>query len=233
MDNTKEVDKKEWYMSGWGLAIAIIFLPFFSIWYVWNKTNWDNKYKWITTATIAILVISISAANGGFKEKETNNTPKTTPVVTTQDKAKVDADAAAKLAAENEAKRIAEEEAKRPIFDIPSLIGKNIDEIRTALGSPADKEMTEPNQAQLQLGTKEWDNTFEKDNKELLVTFNVKERTVIDFFISTDDPSGQTKDKTHLLELGNLSTSSNTYKIEYVKTIKDPSQFTGVKIIPN
>jgi len=118
-------------------------------------------------------------------------------------------------------------------FDVPSLIGKNIDEIRQILGEPTDaKDMLEPNQAQLDLGVGEWDNTFEKNGKSLLVTFNVKSRKVVDFFIDTDDSSGKTKDKAHLLELGNLKENDSKYKIEFVKVVNDPSYYTGVKAMP-
>lgn len=117
------------------------------------------------------------------------------------------------------------------VFDVPSLIGKNVDEVREILGQPADKDV-EPNQAQLNLGTKEWYNTFKKDDKELLVTFTPKDRKIIDFFISSYDPSGATKDKKHLLEMGNLKENDPKYAIEFVKVLKDPSSFTGIKVIP-
>jgi hypothetical protein len=110
-------------------------------------------------------------------------------------------------------------------FDIPSLIGKNIDEIRQIFGSPVDT-LTEPSAEQLKLGTDQWDNTFKKDDKELLVTFNPVTRTIVDFFISGDN-----KDK--LILVGNLKNSDTKYVIEPVKMLKDPSQITGIKITPN
>ncbi len=106
------------------------------------------------------------------------------------------------------------------VFDVPSLVGKNIDEVRQVLGQPTE--------AQKSLGGfNEWDNTFKKDNEELLVTFNYQTRKIIDFFISTTN-----QDKNRLLQIGNLKENSPDYKIEYVKAIKDPSKITGVKIIP-
>jgi hypothetical protein len=117
-------------------------------------------------------------------------------------------------------------------FDVPSLVGKNIDEIRTVLGKPKDGELTEPNQAQLDLGVDEWDNTFEKNGKELLVTYKVKSRKVVDFFISTDDSSGKTKDETHLLEMGNLKENDSRYTIKFVEAINKPGEYTGVTATP-
>lgn len=118
------------------------------------------------------------------------------------------------------------------IFDVPALIGKNIDEVRTILGTPLDKELTEPSQEQLNLGANQWDNTFRKDGEDLLVTFSPLTRQIVDFFIATDDSSGKTQDKNHLLELGNLKEGDSRYNIEFVKTLKDPSYYTGVKAIP-
>ena len=117
------------------------------------------------------------------------------------------------------------------VFDIPSLIGKNIDEIKKDLDSYKKKSL-EPTSDQIKLGVKEWDVEFEKDGKSLLVTYDIATKRVKDFFISSDDPSGKTKDKNHLLELGNLKENDSRYKIEFVKTLKDPSSFTGVKISP-
>ena len=62
--------------------------------------------------------------------------------------------------------------------------------------------------------------------------YTISNRKIVDFFISTDDPSGVTKDTTHLLKLGNLKQNDPKYKVEFVKAIKNPSVFTGVKIIP-
>jgi hypothetical protein len=111
------------------------------------------------------------------------------------------------------------------IFDIPSLIGKNIDEVRGVLGSSVDAErdMEEPNADQLSLGTKQWDNTFSKDNQELMVTFDVKSRKVIEFFLA-----GDSKEK--LLEVGNLEDGNSNYSIESVKALKDSSKITGIVI---
>lgn len=113
------------------------------------------------------------------------------------------------------------------IFDIPALLGKNIDEIRKILGQPLDNHMTEPTaeQSKLMGGSGEWDNPYKKDDQELLITFNFKTRKVIDYFLSGDD-------KTKLLKVGNLKETDPRYTIEPVKELKNPSAITGVKIVP-
>lgn len=114
------------------------------------------------------------------------------------------------------------------LFDIPSLIDKNIDEIKKVLGKPSVD--TEPTKLQLEMDFKEWDKTFIKDGYELLVTFNPKTRKVIDFYIGTKDPSGKTKNYKDLLQVTNVENNLSTVIIEPVKIIKDPTYFNGIKI---
>lgn len=116
-------------------------------------------------------------------------------------------------------------------FDLPALVGKNADEVATALKS-YQKKTTQPTQEQIKMGVKDWDMEFEKDGKDLLVSYVIATKAINNFFISTDDPSGATKDKKHLLELGNLSENDSRYKVEFVKTLKDSTRFTGVKVTP-
>lgn len=168
--------------------------------------NWFKKDKIITGILVFILVIMVLGVAGSGSNKGSSpqyNTPQTTETSTPK--------------------------SVQYVFDIPTLLDKDIDGVKNALGEPLDKE---PSQQQLSLGIKEWSLTFKNNNQELLVTYNPNTRKVIDFFISTDDPSGKTKDKLHLLEIGNLIENDSRYKIEFVKTITDSSSFTGVKIIP-
>ena len=115
------------------------------------------------------------------------------------------------------------------IFDMPILIDKNLEELETILGEPRGSNPTEQ---QISLGIKEWEKIFIKDGEELLVTYKISSNKIIDFFISTDDPSGMTQNKKHLLELGNLKENDEKYSLEFVKAIKNPNYFTGIKIIP-
>lgn len=116
-------------------------------------------------------------------------------------------------------------------FDLPALVGKNADEIAVALKN-YQKKTLQPTQEQIKLGIKDWDMEFEKDGKDLLVSYVIATKAVNNFFISTDDPSGATRDKKHLLGLGNLNENDSRYKVDFVKAFKDGSKFTGVKVIP-
>ncbi len=115
------------------------------------------------------------------------------------------------------------------VFDIPSLVGKDLNGVIAVLGTPKGQD---PTAQQIALGAKEWDKSFVKDGKKLLVTYTISNRKIIDFFLNADDPSGKIKNTTHLMELGNLKQNDPRYKVEFVKVLKDPSSFTGVKIIP-
>lgn len=117
-------------------------------------------------------------------------------------------------------------------FDVPSLIGKNINEIVVILGTP-NKDNSEPTNAQLELGTTEWSKGYEKDGRELLITYNIKTGSVIDFFIPSTDKETEDNNKKGLLTIGNIKEDSQTYSVEFVKLISNPSKFTGVKITPN
>lgn len=109
-------------------------------------------------------------------------------------------------------------------FDVPSLIGKSIDELREVLGTPTDADI-EPTQQQLDLGVDEWSNGFTNDGQDLLVTYNPRTRAVIDLFLDGSDQNS-------LLQRGNLAVRSAAYRIEPVRALRNPSQITGIKILP-
>jgi hypothetical protein len=168
-----------------------------------NKKTWYKRW-WAITLFIFFGIVII--ANLGEKPTDPN-------VNTTEQTAQVVA------------------EQNITVFDVEALYGKNIDNIRAVLGKPTDGDYTEPNAQQLQLGTTEWNNTFKKDEYELLVTYDVKSREVIDFFVGTDDPSGATKNIEKLEKVLNVQNSSN-FTIKPVKNLKDPSVYTGIIVRP-
>lgn len=199
--------QKEWYKTWWGIILAIFFLPIFGIWFIWSKTKMNKNLKWVLTGLILIITICLLGSNGG-------STPTTDK--TTTPPPKVD-----------------EKTKAATVFDVPALFGKNIDEVRIALGAPDDKKsgMDEPNAQQLALGVTTWDNTFTKGKYSININFNPVSRAVIDYFLSDDSSNGS--DKALLLEIGNLSESDSKYTIKAVKMIKDPSKITGIIVTPN
>ena len=111
------------------------------------------------------------------------------------------------------------------IFDIPSLIGKNFDEVKTSFGPELTKYFTEMTNEQLKLWATEWDNTINKNGVDLLITYNQKTRKIIDFFLWWEN-------KDTLMNIGNLMDKSNNYTVEAIQQLKDPTKITGIKITP-
>ena len=200
--------QNEWYKKPWGMVVAVLLFPLFIVWYAWAKSKWSKNTKLIITAISAVILITAMFTSPKQETKTQSTSEQKTTSNSTSEKQNT-------------------EEQVAVAFDIPSLLGKNIDQLRTVLGNPTDSQI-EPNGAQSNFET--WDNTFKKGDYELLATYNPKTRVVEDLFLSTDDPSGQTKDKNRLLKQANVKEGSNLYKIEFVKTIKDPAYYTGIKV---
>ncbi len=121
-------------------------------------------------------------------------------------------------------------------FDVPSLCGMTIDEVRRTLGPPKGDAKPEPSERQLALGVDEWENVFEKAGDSLLVTFNPQTRDVIDFFI--DRAAYHDADRIHsCLQAGSFATKHRLgpdvtdYRVEPV-TALGSTGFTGVKVTP-
>lgn len=176
-----------------------------------NKSIWKKWWFWVILVLgVPFVFLLIMGTIGNSLPESATTTPSEAPqaVVT---------------------EAIATQVPMQYVFDIPSLIGKDIIGVKAALGTPKDKE---PTSQQIKLGAKEWSLTFEKEGKELLVTYKTATGKIVDYFIGTDDPSGKTKDKGHLLEIGNINEGDSRYKIEFVKALNDSSVFTGVKVTP-
>lgn len=88
-DRNKDKNKdKEWYQHGWGLLAAILFFPYFLIWYAWAKSNWSQGAKIAVTSIVAVIMlpIMIGAANSEPSQesadtdtKQTQSTASETP----------------------------------------------------------------------------------------------------------------------------------------------------------
>src|SRR3990167_2749822 len=104
-----------------------------------------KKHKVLVTIAVVVGVIVVIAAIGSSNDtQENSNTAITANTNSTK-----------------QTKTPPEPTKENYTFDVPSLIGKNIDQIRSMLGTPKDGSLTEPNEAQSKLRVDEWDNTFE------------------------------------------------------------------------
>jgi hypothetical protein len=54
-----ESQKKEWYKKWWGVIIALVIWPLFAIWYISQKTKWNNTTKGFTIIGVIILAVLI------------------------------------------------------------------------------------------------------------------------------------------------------------------------------
>lgn len=108
-------------------------------------------------------------------------------------------------------------------YDIPALIGKNIDqadkELPVAIGSTPEPPNRQDDQNP---GGTKWHRIYMKDKHALIVNFNSITRKVISFVLEGDN-----KEKT--LEVGNLSENDAKYK---VKQLNDEIGMLGIKITP-
>lgn len=120
---------------------------------------------------------------------------------------------------------------QKVVFDIPSLLNKNIGQVIQVIGTP--ESYPEPTLDQIKLGTKSWEKTFKKDGFELLVTYDIQSKKVTDFFVSATDEIYENRDKNKLLQLTNTKESALGYSVEFVKAIKDSTRFTGILVKQN
>lgn len=59
MTKENEPKKSEWYKHGWGLVVAILFFPYFIVWYAWAKSKWGQGVKIAVTAVVAVVMLPI------------------------------------------------------------------------------------------------------------------------------------------------------------------------------
>lgn len=188
-----------WYEKKWAVVIlCIIFFPV-GLYGLWKNSSIKIGWKIGVFAFFALIIIA------NIADKNEGNVSDKKSSMDKSDGKKLDI-----------------------LFDIPTLEGKNIDEIVKVWGIPSSN--TEPTKLQLKNGVNEWDKSYKKGGYELLITYNPKTRNVIDFFIGTKDSSGKTNNYTDLLQIANISENSKTIIVEPVKTVQDPEFYTGIKI---
>jgi hypothetical protein len=75
---------KSWYKKWWGVILAILFWPFFLLWFIWSKSKKRTPIKLALTAVIIVLAfvsLGVFAANVPNTTTSDNATPppQTTP----------------------------------------------------------------------------------------------------------------------------------------------------------
>jgi hypothetical protein len=199
-----EQKQNNWYDKTWlVLLLCFIFFPI-GLFALWKNSSIPKIWKILITIFI-IIILAVAFSD----DTKTSTTPKKE-----------------NIAIDNKT-----EKEIKIVFDVPSLLNKNIDEIRKDLGQPVDKEMLEPTKEQMDMNFEEWDNNFEKNGCSLLVTFNPQTRKVIDFFLTTTT-SEKIENIDNLLIIGNLEEDSSDYELKTVIAFKS-KEINGVTITPN
>jgi len=91
------------------------------------------------------------------------------------------------------------------VFDVPGLLGKKIDQIKSELGKPSEADA--PN-----LSEEELESHYTKKGYHMVITYNVESRQVESILVAS--ATGKTKDLDKLLQMGNLKPDSSQYGID-------------------
>ena len=116
------------------------------------------------------------------------------------------------------------------VFDIPALVDKPIDEVQAKLGAPYSKNATI--HLMPEFTTTSHKMIWKRGNVKLTAHFDKQTGKVNAFHLTTDDPSGETEDKTRILALGNLQDGDMgvlRYSVEFVAG-DDFSKYSGVNV---
>ncbi len=82
----KKSHKKEWYKRPWGITAAILFLPFFAVWYAWAESKWNTAVKVAVTVVSSLFVVA-AFASGGIQPSSNPTTSTSAPLTTAAPKA--------------------------------------------------------------------------------------------------------------------------------------------------
>jgi hypothetical protein len=137
---------------------------------------------------------------------------------------------------EQEATNTNKDEAIEVVFDIPSLLSKDILYFVSTYGE-AVNDNPEPTELALQTGVETWTKRFEKSGYAIAVTYKIETDMVTEIFLSKgtyDMPLEDTwitkNDTPRLLAAGNLSDEAKNYYIRFFWPVQDKNEYTGVAV---
>jgi len=111
------------------------------------------------------------------------------------------------------------------VYDIPKLIGKNIDDVTRILGVPSEEDA--PNLTQNEL-----ERRFLKKGYTLVVTYDTISRRISGFLIPATEHSGSTKNCAYLFRAGNLSHNDARYSVDSL-AMAQPGRYGSIVVSPN
>lgn len=111
-----------------------------------------------------------------------------------------------------------------PVFDVPSLLGKNIDQVTTALGPPTSevKDGAAPQR------------TWTKDGVTLTATWKPSSKRVTEWsLLAREDKDALSEEqKAKLLVAGQLPESDARYSVDWIEAKERPLFYVGARISP-
>lgn len=121
------------------------------------------------------------------------------------------------------------EASRTAAVDVPSLVGRNIDQVRRSLGTPREtkdqKIGLEPTVEQMKATKGEdWINTFERNGTTVVATFNARTRKVRDLVVVGSDED-------ELLRNGNLSLTAPGYMVLPVANPQNNREIVGMRVV--
>lgn len=54
------------------IFLILVFLPIVLVWFVWKKTDWNKRSKWIATAGIVVVFLIVAVSSGKDTETKEN-----------------------------------------------------------------------------------------------------------------------------------------------------------------
>lgn len=121
-----------------------------------------------------------------------------------------------------------------PIYNIPSLIGLDLDGVQRVLGASPPKGLTEEIKRNMIYSKHyDWLCEWDKDGFALGVNYDTRTNRVIDFFLTEDTGMGLSSGTARLISAGNLTDTSSRYRLEFVTAKGHSDMYTGVVIKPN
>ncbi len=117
------------------------------------------------------------------------------------------------------------------VVDVPAFVGYTIEEVRSQLGPPREKQLEPPvakpkhlRRKSLRIADEGWTNTFETNGVTLVVTFNARTRRVRDIVLLGDN-------ETELMQRGNLILTAPAYIVLPVLNPEKTTELLGVRVI--
>lgn len=111
------------------------------------------------------------------------------------------------------------------VFDVPPLVGKNIDEVTKILGG--NRKQLAASEDTLKSYSY---SPYVKNGYTLNITYNPQTRNVYEFLIATQDMGFN--DLEDMLEIGNLDSTSRNYWIETDRSFNFLNNYSNVTVYP-